>query len=123
MRTGLVGKFAGGILLLIVGFPASAQPAGDGAKAFAQCSACHSLDAAKRGIGPNLAHVVGRKAGSVQGYQYSSAMRSSGIVWTRNNLDAFLEHPQTVVKGTKMPFAGIADAKARAALISFLSQH
>lgn len=123
MANARVGSLCG-LLLFTISAPVLADPAGDGANVFVRCSACHSVDAAKPGgMGPNLAHLLGRKAASVQGYRYSDPMRTSGIVWTRKNLDAFLEHPQAVVKGTKMPFSGIVDLKARAALISYLAAH
>lgn len=93
-----------------------------GKAAFLQCGACHSLtpeSGAK--VGPSLAGVVGRKAGSAADYQYSEAMAASGITWTPEELDAFLTAPSAKVPGTKMVFAGIADADKRKALIEYLA--
>lgn len=104
---------------------AAAAPGGGvnkGKAAFLQCGACHALtpeSGAK--VGPSLAGVVGRKAGSVADYQYSEAMAGSGITWTPEELDAFITSPSTKVPGTKMVFAGIADADKRKALIDYLA--
>lgn len=93
-----------------------------GKAAFLQCGACHSLtpeSGAK--VGPSLAGVVGRKAGSAADYQYSEAMAGSGITWTPEELDAFITSPSAKVPGTKMVFAGVADADKRKALIEYLA--
>jgi cytochrome c len=104
----------------------AAAAAGGGANpgkaAFLQCGACHALtpeSGAK--VGPSLAGVVGRKAGSAADYQYSEAMANSGITWTPEELDAFITAPSTKVPGTKMVFAGIGDAEKRKALIAYLA--
>jgi cytochrome c len=93
-----------------------------GAQIFAgQCAMCHSLQAnAPSGVGPDLHGLFGRRAGTAPGYSYSPAMRRSGIVWNARSLDAFLAAPQSLVPGTRMAFAGIADAAERRALIAYL---
>lgn len=91
-----------------------------GEAAFAQCKACHSLEEGKVSIGPSLHKVVGRAAGSVAGFAYSTAMKSSGITWTEDKIFAYLEKPQSLVPGTKMSFAGYPDAQKRADLIAWL---
>ena len=89
-------------------------------QAFNQCTACHSTAPGKTIIGPSLAHVYGRKAGSLAGFQYSDAMKSSGLTWNAANLDRFLTDPKGVVPGTKMTFPGIKDAAKRKAIIDYL---
>jgi cytochrome c len=89
-------------------------------QAFNQCTACHSVTPGKTIIGPSLAHVYGRKAGAVAGFQYSDAMKSSGLAWNAGNLDAFLSNPQAKVPGTIMGFAGIKDPAQRKAVIDYL---
>ena len=84
------------------------------------CIACHSLTAGINRVGPSLAAVVGRPAGSISGYAYSAAMANSGITWTEDRLDAFLSAPQAVVPGTKMTFMGLKDPKDRADVIAYL---
>ena len=91
-----------------------------GATIFNQCGACHSIDSGRNGIGPTLHGVVGRAAGSVAGYSYSSANRSSHRVWDKDTLFAYLESPMMMVPGTKMTFR-LADAQARADVIAYLA--
>jgi cytochrome c len=99
--------------------PALAQSVDAGKQVFAQCSPCHSIDGSN-GVGPSLSGVVGRKAGSVAGFRYSRAMKSSNTTWDDKSLDAYIADPQKAIPGNLMPFAGIADAKQRADLIAYL---
>lgn len=107
-------------LAAIAAAPAAAQDAKAGEKAFVQCRACHSVVAGQNRIGPSLAAVVGRKSGSYAKFSYSPAMKAKGVVWTESNLDAYLTKPAAYVKGTKMAFAGIPDAKKRKDVIAYL---
>jgi cytochrome c2 len=112
------------ILLAAAAVAGPATAAGDakhGAVVFAQCAACHSLDEGKAMLGPNLKAIVGRKAGADEAYVYSPAMRRSAIVWTPENLDAYLQDSQATVRGTKMPFEGLTEAKDRADVIAYLT--
>src|SRR5690606_19435679 len=78
-----------------------------GEEIYGRCAACHSLDRDR--VGPRHCGLFGRRAGSVPGFAYSEAMRASGIVWTRQTLDAFLADPLGTVPGTFMTYAGIED--------------
>lgn len=90
--------------------------------AFAQCVACHRVEAdAPAGIGPHLVGVVNAPAASRGDYKYSPALRSSGIVWDKPTLGAFLANPQKVVPGTMMAFGGIADEAQRKEIIDYLA--
>lgn len=89
-----------------------------GEKAFVACKVCHAPD--KNMIGPMLNGVVGRKAGSVESYNYSAANKNSGIVWTPEKLFQYLENPQRVVPGTKMTYPGMPDPQRRADTIAYL---
>jgi cytochrome c len=82
-----------------------------------KCGICHSLDASK--IGPLQRGVVGRKAGSVEGYSYSPALKASGLTWDEATIDKWLVNPSALVPGTKMAFK-LADAKERADIIAYL---
>jgi len=84
------------------------QDAAAGEKVFRVCKACHQIGPdAHNAIGPVLTGVVGRKAGTYPGYNYSDANKKSGIVWTEDELKKYLQHPAAVVPGTKMTFAGL----------------
>lgn len=87
---------------------------------FTQCQACHAIVAGKNMIGPSLAGLVGRKAGTVAGYTYSTANKTSGITWTEDKLFQYLEKPMRVVPGTKMSFPGLPKAQDRADVIAYL---
>jgi cytochrome c len=90
------------------------------ASRFAQCQACHSAEPGKNMIGPSLAGVIGRKAGSIAGFAYSNANKNSGITWTPEKLFQYLEKPQRVVPGTKMTFPGLPKGQDRADVIAYL---
>lgn len=93
-----------------------------GEKLFAKCKTCHSLEAGANKVGPSLYGVFGRTAGTDEGFNYSDAMKSSGIVWDETTLDQYLTKPKQMVPGTKMTFPGLKDAEDRAALIAYLKQ-
>ncbi|RYY45621.1 MAG: c-type cytochrome [Sphingomonadales bacterium] len=111
-----------GVLALTVIPPTvGASPAQDqGAQAFAVCRACHTLPAGGKSVmGPNLNKLFGRKAGSVAGFNYSPALKASGIVWDAKSLDQYLAAPTAKVPGTRM-VVKVADPARRAALIAYL---
>ncbi len=92
-----------------------------GKKVFRKCKACHAVgEKAKNKVGPELNGIIGRKAGSVEGYKYSKAMLKSGITWDEDSLDKYLTKPKDLVKGTKMIFAGLKKEKQRKNLIAYL---
>lgn len=85
------------------------------------CRTCHTTDEGDNRLGPNLHGIVGRKAGSLEGFAYSSSLANADFEWTKDNLDRFLTDPQAMAPGNNMkPFAGLADEKDRAAIIAFL---
>ena len=88
--------------------------------AFGQCAACHSVAPGMNGVGPSLAGVFGRKAGSVSGFAYSDANKASGLTWDEKTLDTYLTNPMKMVPGTKMTFAGLPDPAQRKAVIDYL---
>ncbi len=88
--------------------------------AFAPCATCHSVNAGQNGIGPSLAGVFGRKAGSLPNFDYSAAMKASGKVWDETTLDNFLTSPMAAVPGTRMTYMGQSDPAKRKAVIDYL---
>jgi cytochrome c len=83
------------------------------------CQTCHSLHAVEHRVGPHLVQLIGRRAGTMPGYDYSAAMRDSGLVWTRPQLRTFLLDPMRAVPGTAMALAGWSEADVDA-VIDFL---
>lgn len=93
-----------------------------GAELWAKCRACHTLEPDGRNIvGPRLHGIFGRRAGSQPDYRYSEAMKTSGLVWTEQTLDAYLAATQDFLPGTKM-YGGLAIPQDRADLIAWLKQ-
>ena len=98
--------------------------AADGAKVFKKCAACHSISqGGGNKIGPALWGVLGRKAGSVSDYKYSKAMAAYGKPWSFEEMNGFLIKPKDWIKGTKMAFAGLKNAKERAAVILYMNEN
>jgi cytochrome c len=85
------------------------------------CRTCHTLKEGDNRLGPNLHKIIGRKAGSLPNYGYSSAMKGADLVWDRNNLDRFIANPDQVVSGHSMrPYGGLSSADERAKIIAYL---
>ena len=94
-----------------------------GEKVFKKCKACHVVNKEKNKTGPHLVGLFGREAGSVKSFKrYSKAIKGSGIVWTAETLDGYLENPKKYLKGGKMAFAGLRKEKDRASVIKYLNQ-
>lgn len=99
---------------------ASSAAAGETPAAFAQCKTCHSAEPGRHQIGPSLAGVHGKPAGSAQGYAYSAALKSASLTWDDATLDRYLEAPMKTVPGTKMVYPGLKDPAKRAEVIAYL---
>jgi cytochrome c len=118
MRNGL-------ILAAVIGIAGPAFAAGDPVKGDAlfkgRCLMCHSVDVTKpKMTAPTLVGLIGRKSGSLPQARYSTAIKSSGLIWTPANLDKFLTSPQATIKGTFM-VVNVAKPDDRANLIAYLS--
>jgi cytochrome c len=120
MGLGLCSALAtAGAALAQMPLPAAKPP--DGAALFKQqCATCHatSLSEAPR-QGPPLARIVGRQAGKLEGFHYSSALAQADFTWDENRLDAWLTDPQAVIPGAMMPYRQ-ANTETRAVIISYL---
>ena len=123
-----VARYSAGVALVLMAGAVLAAPnaqpsAGDvknGEALYGRCVACHAL--AYDRTGPRHCGLLGRKAGSVKGFEYSDAMKRSKVVWTAKTLDAFLASPFKTLPGTSMGYAGVTDAKERGDLIAYLRE-
>jgi len=90
---------------------------------FKVCRTCHQIgESARNFVGPALNGVVGRKAGTVAGYNYSDANKNSGLTWDEATLTKYLKSPREVVPGTKMAFPGLPRDSDIANVIAYLKQ-
>ena len=112
-----------GLICALAAGAVRADPAA-GARDFAICASCHTRAAGEPAkSGPNLVGVFGHKAATAdKAFDYSAALRRSGLTWTPRNLDAWLSSPDALVAGTNMAFAGVASGSTRADLIAYLKQ-
>ncbi|PHS23542.1 MAG: hypothetical protein COA85_09650 [Robiginitomaculum sp.] len=112
-------------VFLATGVTVAAQASTDmsqGEKVFRKCKSCHSLEEGKKKIGPSLYGLFGRTAGTTEGYKFSAAMIASGIIWDDTSLTEYLASPRTVIKGTKMAFAGLKKPEDIEAVLSYLHE-
>ncbi len=110
-------------IALAMGGAADAQDLKKGKRVFNKCKACHVIDKEKNKVGPHLVGIMGRTAGSVEGFKYSKAMKESGIVWDDETLDGYLTAPKKYLKGGKMAFAGLKKEDDRMNLIAYLKEN
>ncbi len=110
----------------LIGFAtpmAHAQDAKAGKRVFAKCRACHKIGPAalkQKAIGPHLNGLIGRKAAAVAGYKYSKAMKNSGVTWTEEEFTRYIQNPRTAIKGNRMAFVGLRDARDIKDLMAYL---
>jgi cytochrome c len=102
---------------------ARAQDAAAGEKVFAQCRACHQVGPTARNlVGPKLNGLFGRKAGTVDGYNYTDANKNSGITWNEAVFAEYIKNPRQKIPGTKMVYAGLKDEQRIKDLTAYLKQ-
>jgi cytochrome c len=111
------------VFALLLTAPAMADDSVQGTAELQKCKICHSFDkAGPNRVGPNLYGVFGRKAGMAAGFNYSDAMKNSGIVWDDDSLAKFLQGPQEAMPGNHMSCPGIKDEAALTGLLKQLKQ-
>lgn len=102
---------------------AVAQDVAAGQKAFGQCKVCHTVEAGgKNGVGPNLNGVFGRKSATKEGFNYSDAMKNSGITWSEAEVAAYIADPKGKVPGNKMAFVGVKNPQTVTDIIAYLKE-
>ncbi len=108
-------------LAVLIAAPAIAQDADAGKAVFNQCRACHQVgETAKNGVGPTLNGVIGRKSGTVGGYNYSEANKTSGKLWDDATFLEYIKDPKGFMPGNKMAFAGVKDEQKAKDLLAYL---
>ena len=114
--------------LIVAAGATAAQAEGDaaaGEKVFKKCAACHVVDSDKKKVGPSLQNVIGRTAGTTEGFKYSKPMVEAGeggLVWNAETIGEYLRDPKGYVKGNKMSFAGLKKDDDVANVIAYLQQ-
>ena len=107
-------------MAVAVSSSASGADVEHGKKIFRKCKTCHFIDKEKNKIGPHLVGIFGRKAGSVEGYKYSKAMKAANVVWDEKTIDEYITKPKKFIPGNKMTFVGLRKEEDRADLIAYL---
>ena len=116
---GVAGAFALWALVASTAQAATGDPV-HGAQVYQRCQLCHSIEHDL--VGPRHLGLIGRKAGSIAGYPYSTAMKNSGITWSEDTLNQFLSGPQAYVPGTRMTFTGLPNEQDRADVLAYLKE-
>ena len=112
------------VTALISASGALAQDVTAGKSSFNKCMACHAVgEGAKNKVGPVLNGLEGRKSGTIEGYSYSEANKSSGITWNKEQFLDYIKEPKAKIPATKMVFAGIKNEKEANDLWAFLAQY
>ncbi|HVY58416.1 MAG TPA: cytochrome c family protein [Xanthobacteraceae bacterium] len=111
-------SWTAGLLLAVLVTPAVAADVAHGQKVYQVCAACHTErpDA----IGPSLKGIVGRHSAALEDFRYSNPMRRANLVWTEDNLRAYIANPQEKVRGNRMPYGGLTDPKDMDDLLAYL---
>ena len=110
------------LVATVTGASALAADPAAGEKVFkSQCSICHSVAKGRNMVGPSLFGIVGRKAGTVEGFHYSPANRNSGLTWDGATLEKYLANPKATVPGTIMTYPGLKSNSQRADLVAYLA--
>lgn len=117
------------VMAAIGGFSVTAKAEGDptkGEAVFRKCKICHQVgEGAKNQVGPQLNGVIGRTAGTVEGFNYSPAMKAAGekgTVWTEENIAKYVENPKEFIPQNKMAFVGLKQESERADVIAYLKK-
>ena len=122
--TRTIGAAVVGVSLMLTAGAALAEgdPAA-GQKVFNKCRACHVVEQPQNRVGPTLNGVIGRPAGTVEGFNYSDAMKNSGIVWSEETIAEYLADPKGYVSGNRMAFAGLKKDEEIVDVIAYIKEN
>jgi cytochrome c len=113
----------GAALMAAMSALAVAQDLENGKAVWNKCRACHQVgENARNLVGPVLNGLIGRKAGTVEGFDYSEANKNSAIVWDDATFREYIKNPKAKIPSTKMVFVGLSDAQDIEDLLAFLKQ-
>ncbi len=123
MPRGVFGAALVAALVAAMAAGAAAEDLDNGKAIFNKCRACHQIgENAKNLVGPILNGLIGRKAGTIEGYKYSEANKTSGITWDEATFREYIKNPKGKIPNTKMVFAGLTDDQDIDDLLAFLKQ-
>ena len=105
---------------VVAAYAALEGDAAQGRRVFTKCMSCHVVQEGQNRVGPSLYGIIGREAGSIEGFRYSDANANSGIVWTEPTMFAYLEAPQRFIPGTIMAYPGLPSPQERADVIAYI---
>ncbi|MDJ0614561.1 MAG: cytochrome c family protein [Rhizobiaceae bacterium] len=108
------------LLFALAATPVAAEDIKAGKKVFKKCKACHTVKPEKHKVGPSLHGILGKAAGSAEGYKSSPALSASGIVWDTESMTAFLKDPKGTIPGNKMSFGGLKKDDEIVNLIAYI---
>ena len=123
MIKSISGFAAAAVMALLSAGAAQAQDAAAGEKVFLKCRACHQTgETAKNAVGPVLNGLIGRKSGTIEGYNYSDANKNSGLTWDEATFKEYIKNPKAKIPGTKMIFVGLPNDKEIEDVLAYLKQ-
>lgn len=122
MRKSIVMALALGVLVSAGGKAMAEGDPARGEQVFKRCLACHVVEPGGRKIGPSLYGVIGREAGTLEGFRYSPAMQNADFVWTEERIKDYLENPRKYVPGNRMAFVGLRNPQDREDVVAYLRQ-
>jgi cytochrome c len=123
MKTSFAALAAGIATLTLSTVQASAQDVAAGEKSFAKCRVCHQVgETAKNAVGPVLNGLIGRRSGTIEGYNYSEANKNSGLTWDEATFKDYIKNPKAKIPGTKMIFAGLTTDAEIDNVVAYLKQ-
>jgi cytochrome c len=109
-----------GLAAVAFATPATAADTTHGKQLFQACAACHGAEGKGGTLGPSLVGIVGRRAGALDDFRYSNAMKRSDLTWDDASLRDYVSNPQGKIKGNRMPFSGVSSPGDADDIVAYL---